>query len=265
MLACDLIAKIEDYAPKSLAWEKDTIGLQLGNPKKEIHRVMTTLDVRPEVVQEAIDQQVDFIFSHHPMMFHPAKNLDLSVPQNAMYADLIKHDIVVYAAHTNLDAAVNGMNDWLAAALQLNDVQPLIPNDDGQTGLGRIGQLTEPQTVATYAGFVRDLFQVKAVRVIANDLQRPIQRIAVLGGDGGDEYPQALAAGADAYVTADFYYHTAHDVLADDFVVIDPDHHMEAIAKQQMVNLIKDWQTENSWHLETVFASTTNTDPYTYI
>ena len=74
-----------------------------------------------------------------------------------------------------------------------------------------------------------------------------------------------MAAGADAYVTADFYYHTAHDVLADDFVVIDPDHHMEAIAKQHMVNLIKDWQTENSWHLETVFASTTNTDPYTYI
>lgn len=265
MLACELMAQIETYAPKSLAWEKDPIGLQLGDPQKEVRRIMTTLDVRPEVVDEAVDRHVDFIFAHHPMMFHPAKNLDLSVPQNAMYAKLIKHDIVVYAAHTNMDAAANGMNDWLAAALQLNNVQPLIPNADGQTGLGRIGQLTKPQTVKEFATFVRDLFQVKAVRVIANDLQRPIQHIAVLGGDGGDDYPTAIAAGADAYVTADFYYHTAHDVLADDFVVIDPDHHMEAIAKKHMVNLITDWQQENNWVIDDVFASTINTDPYTYI
>ncbi len=265
MQADKLIAQIEAYAPKSLAWEKDPIGLQLGNMQQAIHRVMTTLDVRPEVVQEAIDKDVDFIFAHHPMIFKPAKNLDLSVPQNKMYADLIKHDIVVYAAHTNLDAAKGGMNDWLADALQLHDVTPLIPNSDGQTGLGRIGTLAQPQTVAKYASFIRDLFQVKAVRVIASDLERPIQRIAVLGGDGGDEYPAALAAGADAYVTADFYYHTAHDVLADDFIVIDPDHHMEAIAKDKMVSLIKTWQQINHWELTDVFASTINTDPYTYI
>lgn len=265
MQADKLIAQIEAYAPKSLAWEKDPIGLQLGNMQQEIHRVMTTLDVRPEVVQEAIDKDVDFIFAHHPMIFKPAKNLDLSVPQNKMYADLIKHDIVVYAAHTNLDAAKGGINDWLADALQLHDVTPLIPNPDGQTGLGRIGTLAQPQTVAEYASFIRDLFQVKAVRVIASDLERPIQRIAVLGGDGSDEYPAALAAGADAYVTADFYYHTAHDVLADDFIVIDPDHHMEAIAKDKMVSLIKTWQQINHWELTDVFASTINTDPYTYI
>lgn len=265
MQADKLIAQIAAYAPKELAWEKDPIGLQLGDAKQEIHRIMTTLDVRPEVVQEAIDADVDFIFAHHPMIFKPAKNLDLSVPQNKMYADLIKHNIVVYAAHTNLDAAKGGMNDWLSEALKLQNVTPLIPNADGQTGLGRIGTLVQPQTVAEYAAFIRDLFQVKAVRVIAKDLKRPIQRIAVLGGDGGDEYPAALAAGADAYVTSDFYYHTAHDVLADDFVVIDPDHHMEAIAKDKMVSLIKKWQQENHWDIDDVFSSTINTDPYTYI
>ena len=78
-------------------------------------------------------------------------------------------------------------------------------------------------------------------------------------------FQNRLAAGADAYVTADFYYHTAHDVLADDFVVIDPDHHMEAIAKDKLVELVNAWQTENNWDLDRVFASTENTDPYTYI
>lgn len=265
MKATELIAKIEAYAPRDLAWERDPIGLQLGDPNQEIHTVMTALDVRPEVVAEAIANNVDFIFAHHPMIFRPAKNLNLSVPQNKMYADLIKHDIVVYAAHTNLDAATGGMNDWLAEALQLTDVTPLIPNADGKTGLGRIGSLATPQTVTDYATFVRDLFNVAHVRVIANDMNRSIQRIAVLGGDGGSEYPDALAAGADAYVTADFYYHTAHDVLADDFVVIDPDHHMEAIAKDKLVELVNAWQTENNWDLDRVFASTENTDPYTYI
>jgi dinuclear metal center YbgI/SA1388 family protein len=265
MKAQVLIDRIEAYAPRELAWERDPIGLQLGNPDQEIHRVMTALDVRPEVVAEAIEKGVDFIFAHHPMIFRPAKNLDLRNPQNAMYAQLIKHDIVVYAAHTNLDAAAGGMNDWLAEALGLENVVPMLPNADGQTGLGRVGDLATPQTVSEYAAFVRELFGVAGVRVIANDLTRQIKRIAVVGGDGDSEYPAAIAAGADAYVTADFYYHTGHDVLADDFVVIDPDHHMEAIAKSKLAALVAKWQFENGWDLVDVFASTINTDPYTYI
>ena len=265
MKASELIARIEAYAPRTLAFEKDPIGLQLGDATRDIQTVMTTLDVRPEVVQEAIDKNVDFIFAHHPMIFRPAKNLDLSNPQNKMYADLIKHDIIVYAAHTNLDAAAGGMNDWLADLLMLHDVRPLVPNADGQTGLGRIGKLASPKSVADYAQLLREKFGVKTLRVVANDLTRPIQTIAVLGGDGGSYYHQAMAAGADAYVTADLYYHTAHDVLADDFVVIDPDHHMEAIAKERLVALIQIWQTEAGWRLTDVFASEQNTDPYTYI
>jgi dinuclear metal center YbgI/SA1388 family protein len=265
MKAQTLIDQIEDFAPTRLAWDRDPIGLQLGDPNQDIKVIMTALDVRPEVVDEAIENQVDFIFAHHPMIFRPAKNLDLSIPQNKMYADLIKHNIVVYAAHTNLDATVGGMNDWLAEALHLQKTRPLIANEDGTTGLGRIGELPESITVRDYAAFVRDLFHVKAVRVIANDLDRPIRKIAVLGGDGGSEYPAAIAGGADAYVTADFYYHTAHDVLADDFVVIDPDHHMEAIAKPKLAELVTAWNMESNWNLTRVFASEMNTDPYTYI
>ncbi|MBS0950210.1 Nif3-like dinuclear metal center hexameric protein [Weissella minor] len=266
MLASELIAQIENYAPKSLAWERDRIGIQLGDPNQEIHRVMTTLDVRPEVVDEAIARDADFIFAHHPMMFHAAKDLDLSNPQNAMYAKLLAHNIVVYAVHTNLDAAYPGLNDWLAEDLEIvEDVEPLLPNPDGQTGIGRIGNLAEPTTVAEYAEFVRETFNVAHVRVIANDLQRQIQRIAVLGGDGDSDYEVAQAKGADAFVTADVYYHTGHDILAHDMVVIDPDHHMEANAKPKMAQLVKTWKKTYQWDLDDVFVSEVNTDPYTYI
>lgn len=265
MQANELIQKIEAYAPTTLAWERDAIGIQIGDGTQEIHRVMTTLDVLPAVVDEAIEKGVDFIFAHHPVMFRPAKNLDLSDPQNRMYAMLIKHDIVVYAAHTNLDAAKDGLNDWLAKAFDIHETQPLLANADGETGLGRIGELPEAMTVSDYAAVIRDVCGVPTVRVIANDLSRRIKRIAVLGGDGGKEYAVAQAAGADAYVTSDVYYHVGHSILMDDFVVIDPDHHMEALATSEMVKLVKKWQNDNKWELDNVFASTVNTDPYQYI
>lgn len=265
MIAQELINEIEKFAPKNLAEKGDPIGLQIGDPTQEIHKVMTTLDVRPEVVQEAIEMNVDFIWAHHEAMFHPAKNLDLSVPQNKMYALLIKHNIVVYASHTNLDATKGGMNDWLAGKLSLTHVQPLIPNDDGETGLGRIGELAEPITVAEYAEKLKHTFNVKAVRVIARNLNQTIQKIAVLGGDGGRYWDVAQAKGADAYITADVYYHVGHDILANDFIVIDPDHHMEAIANQKMAELVWQWQIEHKWDLEYINVTHENTDPYQYI
>ena len=107
-----LIARFEKFANPQLAEKWDHVGLQIGNPDLPITRLMTTLDVRPEVVDEAIEQNVDFIFAHHPIMFHPAKDLDTRDPQNAMYAKLLANNITVYAAHTNLDTASGGMNGW---------------------------------------------------------------------------------------------------------------------------------------------------------
>ena len=88
-----------------------------------------------------------------------------------------------------------------------------------------------------------------------------IQRVAVLGGDGGKFWPQAQAAGADLYVTADLYYHVGHDVLAEDFAVLDPDHHMEAIAKEPMAEKVREWFSQDL----SVVTSQVNTDPYRYL
>ncbi|KRK87894.1 Nif3-like dinuclear metal center hexameric protein [Lentilactobacillus sunkii] len=126
----DLVDRFEQFAPKKLAMEKDPVGLQIGSLQSNVHKVMTTLDVRPEVVDQAVENNVDFIFAHHPVMFHPARNLDLDDPQNAMYAKIIANHITVYAAHTNLDSADNGMNDWLADALGLSHLSGLVPTYD---------------------------------------------------------------------------------------------------------------------------------------
>lgn len=124
----DFVEYFEKKIPLWLAEEGDPVGLHVGDLSLPVTKVMVTLDVRPEVVQEAIENNVDFILAHHPPIYKPLARIDLNHPQTRMYADLIKHDITVYAAHTNLDNANGGMNDWLAAALHLSEVEIMAPS-----------------------------------------------------------------------------------------------------------------------------------------
>ena len=77
----DLIRKFEEFAPAYLAEEGDPVGLAIGTLNKPIKKVLVTLDVRPEVVQEAISEKVDLIVAHHPPIFRPTKNLVTDDPQ----------------------------------------------------------------------------------------------------------------------------------------------------------------------------------------
>ena len=232
---------------------------------------MTTLDVRPEVVYEAIKQNVDFIFAHHPVMFHPAKNLDTRVPQNEMYAQLLSHEITVYAAHTNLDTANGGMNDWLAAKLRLTNLKPLVeagvdPVSGQPVGMGRIGTLNGSMTTKEFARYCMRIFNVNGLRWLAapTDLDKPIHRVAVLGGAGQDFWQVAVDKGADAYVTGDVTYHFAHDMVANHLMVIDPGHHIEAICEPQLAKLFNQWKQENNWDF-TIVQNQLNTDPFNFM
>lgn len=263
MLAKQLIERFEEMASKESAFPKDPVGLQIGDLNQPIHRVLVTLDVRPEVVAEAITKGCDFIFSHHPLIFRPVRNLDLTVPQNQMYATLIKHSIGVYSAHTNLDVAAGGMNDWLAQAMSLTEVQPVY-SAYYDRNIGRIGSLAQPQTVDEFAKTLKEVFQLDGLRVVAEDNQALVRKVAVVGGDGGKFYPEMMAAGADAFVTGDVYYHTGHDMLADHLNVFDVGHNVEKICIDELTKLFNQWKATNQWQVE-VCPSTVNTNPYQFM
>ena len=258
----DVIERIEEFAPLSIKMEGDPTGFQLGDRNQEIHRVMTTLDVRPSVVQEAIDKKIDLIVAHHPVMFHAAHNLDLASPQNKMYRDLLANNISVYASHTNLDKAHDGMNDWLMEELGLQNVRFLDENDD--YSIGRMGELEEPMSLVDFAKKVRDDFDVKNLRYVKSELGQPVQKVAVIGGDAGKFYPEVLKAGADTFITGDVYYHTAHDMMANGLNVIDPGHHIEAIFIKKMANILNDWKRSNKIELDIV-QSEVDTEPYNFL
>jgi dinuclear metal center YbgI/SA1388 family protein len=109
-----VIQLMEQLAPKHYAVENDKIGLQLGTLQKEIRKVLVALDVTDEVADEAIAQGADLIIAHHAIIYRPLAKLDTSTPAGKLYEKLIKHDIAVYIAHTNLDVTDGGINDWMA-------------------------------------------------------------------------------------------------------------------------------------------------------
>lgn len=120
-----IIACFEEFAPKSYAMPDDKIGLQLGTLNKEIRKVMIALDVTLEVVDEAIAAGVDLIIAHHAIIFRPLAHIQTDTPAGKIYEKLIKHDIAVYIAHTNLDVTSGGINDMMAEKLGLSELSPL--------------------------------------------------------------------------------------------------------------------------------------------
>lgn len=123
----EVIGAFEQFSPKKFAMEGDKIGLQIGTLNKPVHKVMIALDVLDEVVDEAIEKQVDLIIAHHPIIYRPLQKIATDQPSGKLVEKLIKNDIAVYAAHTNLDVAKGGVNDLLAEALQLQNTKVLAP------------------------------------------------------------------------------------------------------------------------------------------
>ncbi len=123
-----IIQMFEQLAPKYLAIPEDKIGLQLGTLNKKVSKILLTLDVLESVVDEAIEKEIDLIISHHPIIYRPLKNLRTDMPQGRMYEKLIKNDISVYVAHTNLDSAIGGVNDTLVEKIGLEEVEILDVN-----------------------------------------------------------------------------------------------------------------------------------------
>nr|WP_106779971.1 Nif3-like dinuclear metal center hexameric protein [Lysinibacillus timonensis] len=122
----EIIQLFESWSPKKIAcMENDPIGLAIGTLNKTITKVLVTLDVNDEIAEEAIIKGCQLIIAHHPPIFRKLSNLRTDTPAGKLYEKLIKHDIAVYAAHTNLDVAEGGVNDLLADALELENRQIL--------------------------------------------------------------------------------------------------------------------------------------------
>ncbi|MCF6466546.1 Nif3-like dinuclear metal center hexameric protein [Clostridium sp. Cult2] len=125
MKAIEIIKLLDKWASPYLIDEWDNTGFQIGDPEKEVTKVLVSLDLDREVFEQAVDERAQMIITHHPIIFKPLKSITkLSYKENLIY-DIIREDIVVYNAHTNLDLATGGINDILANLLGIENVEPI--------------------------------------------------------------------------------------------------------------------------------------------
>lgn len=256
----EIVERLRQRFPENIASQGDPVGMQIGDIDAPVTKVMTTLDVRPEVVQEAVENGVDLIISHHPVMFHPAKNLDFSDPQYAMYGQIIKHGITVYSIHTNSDKAQNGSSDWQAEELGLTDIEPFCPDDDG-IAIGRKGKLPKALSAYDFAYYVKEKMKIKMARLITADNDKQISTVGFICGDGGKYWHRALDENLDAFITGDIYYHVGHDIISSGLTVVDPGHYTEKLFKYKVYDLLKKWNNEEKWNVK-VKLSEVSTNPF---
>jgi dinuclear metal center YbgI/SA1388 family protein len=136
MTGTEIIKYLERWAPKEIAWDKDNVGLQVGDPEIKIKNILLSLDLKEEVIESAIKENCNLIITHHPLLFYPLKNLDFSKNKTArMIEKLVKNNITLYSAHTNLDFTKHGVSYQLAKRLLLKNLRFLKNLSDNQIKL----------------------------------------------------------------------------------------------------------------------------------
>ncbi|KNF09329.1 putative GTP cyclohydrolase 1 type 2 [Gottschalkia purinilytica] len=125
MLVKDIISIMNRLAPNYLIDSWDNSGLQIGSMEKEVKKVLISLDLSIDTVKEAIKNNIDMIITHHPFFFSSIKTISLDDIKGKIISEIIKNDITVFSAHTNLDMCEGGINDILSDKLKLSNTKPL--------------------------------------------------------------------------------------------------------------------------------------------
>ncbi|MBR7116692.1 MAG: Nif3-like dinuclear metal center hexameric protein [Clostridia bacterium] len=200
MTVREVYNKLCERIPESLREPWDNDGLMCASDDtREVHRALVTLDVTEEVVDYAIANRFDLILSHHPLIFKPLGSLSEDSHVARKVIRLIKSDIAVISLHTRADKVEGGVNDTLCDVVGIKGAIPF-----GEGDLGRIGTLDEEYNMEDFSYMLKDVLGCDGIRVA--DACIPIQHVAVVGGDGKSYVREALAMGADTYISGRIGY-----------------------------------------------------------
>jgi len=215
--ASDIIEVLEQWAPPGLQEDWDNSGLCIGHPQTPVTGVLVCLDCTKEIVEEAVEEGLNMIVSHHPLIFRGLKHLRDITPVEQTVALAIRNNLVVYSMHTNADKIMDGVSGAMARALSLNNVSILAPEkiceiSTEPCGLGVVGDLPEPLPAETFLDLLKTVFHTRGLR--GSEIIYPmISRVALCGGSGSSLIPDAMRSGAQVFVSADFSYHTYFETI----------------------------------------------------
>ncbi|GAP72178.1 hypothetical protein SAMD00024442_26_28 [Candidatus Symbiothrix dinenymphae] len=218
MKIIQLIDELEAFAPLSLQDEWDNSGLQVGDVEQTAGGVLLCLDVTEDVLDEAIELGCNLIISHHPLLFKPLRSISDQTYIERCVVKACKNNLVIYAAHTNLDNAHGGVNFHLAEKIGLQEVQILRPHagviaglTDNPTGSGVVGTLLAEEDEESFLQRIKDIFHLNCLKY-SPLTGKKISKVAICGGGGAFLLPDAIACGADAFLTGEAKYNHYYDV-----------------------------------------------------
>ncbi len=212
----DIAQILENFAPLHLAEDYDNVGLLVGEAEKQVTAVLTSLDINLAVLQEALKKNCNLVVSHHPIWFRSRRSLlgDDFVSEVILFA--IRHDISLYACHTNLDNVQDGVNKTIATMLGIKNPQFLLTKANSQkktqcpAGSGMIGKLPNALSIDAFLKNIKEKFNCSCIRY-APTFKNKIQRVAFCGGAGSFLLQEAINQKADAFLTSDVTYHHFFD------------------------------------------------------
>lgn len=224
MLLREFLRLIETEFPADTAMDGDPIGLQLQSGREDISSVLTTLDINGETIREAIRRGADCIVTFHPLIYRPLRAITDDDFVGRFATQLISAGIAVVSIHTNYDAHPRGTNKLFGERLGLRNTAPLLPNTyRAGFGMGIIGSLPYTLGAEELAETVGNVCGAPVVFAPKSNPSR-IETVAVVCGSGFSFLGNAIAAGADAFVTADVKYH-GYRAATEHCTLISPGHY----------------------------------------
>ncbi len=204
----EITSKLEKLYPLSYACSWDNVGLIVGNREKTISKVLVALDFDIEVAKEAKEIGAELILTHHPIIFSPINKINSDTPLGRALLFLIENKIALYSAHTNLDCAPGGINDYLVELYGFKNMHHTDIEPGKEFGLGRVSELANPMTLKELADHIGKKLNLDHIYYIGRD-DAVIRTAFTCSGSGGSLI--SADKGADVFITGDIKYSGARE------------------------------------------------------
>jgi dinuclear metal center YbgI/SA1388 family protein len=209
---------------------------------------MLTLDINIESVEFAINNNIDLIITHHPLLFSSLKSIDFSTYDGKIIQKLIKNNINLYSMHTSFDMADLGVNQKLAEKLKIMNFDVLHIVNSDNSGYGGIGTI-EPKNIMEYAKEVKSVLNAEYVKLYCTSTDKLVSKVSFCGGAGSDFITDAITKNADVYITGDIKYHQAQFALHNGLCIIDAGHYYTEYCALENIKEVLENSDLNVLHL----------------
>lgn len=225
--------RLDEALDVEYAEDWDNVGWMVGPTSRDLTGITLAVDPSPEALQATVTSGHNLLVTHHPLIFSSLNRLVEGTPVHDTIMRAVREQVGIYAAHTNVDSMVGGLNDHLGDLLGLSEREPIRPLDvDAEAGLGRLGPLPEKRTIRDVEELLVEELDPTVLEVLG-DPDTGVESIAVCSGSGGDLIGPELSRKVDLYVTADVDHHEANNARQLGLPLVILDHYeMESVFAQ---------------------------------